>query len=111
MGIGRAQSTVPGTNTKIFITRALQTGILRSVSAIISSGTPGPTDASGIIFLGTLPASNSNILIAFESGFITANNPLSWHGEYKIEGYEIAGVSIRSNVEISVFLTINVDIG
>lgn len=111
MGAGAAKKVIPSSNALTSFTRALQVGILRGVSSVITIGNPNPTDTWVICFISSGGTSMASAIRILYTDYITTESPLSWSGQYQIVGSEVIVTSSRSTVEITLQTIADVDIG
>lgn len=110
MGSGASAQIISDTNSLESFSRALQTGILRGVSSVITVGNPNPTDTWVICFISASGSSFASAIQILYADYITVENPLSWNGIYIISGAETVVTSARSITEVNLQTIVNVDI-
>lgn len=99
---GRYRTPISNSNALEYNSQGIQHGILRAAVAIITAGTPSPTDTYGLLFLtegGSTLAEMTKLLI---SGYVTPEDPLTWEGEYYIKGTEQLVTAFRSITAVDI---------
>jgi hypothetical protein len=99
---GRYRTSISNSNALEYNSQGIQHGILRAAVAIVTSGTPGPTDTYGLLFItegGTTLAEITKLLI---SGYLTDEDPLTWEGQYYIKGDEQLVTAFRSITAVDI---------
>lgn len=110
MGAGGSSGLIPASGVATFFSRGVQLGVLRSLSCVVTSGAPGPTDSSVVVFLSDGGNDYTRISAILLTGYITVDTPLHWDGHIELTGGESVVTRCSSLVEITVYTTFNVQI-
>ncbi len=110
MGAGGSSGTIPNSGVATFFSRGVQLGVLRSIGVAVTSGAPGPTDSSVVVFLADGGTDYTRVSAILVTGYVTVDTPLHWDGHIDLTGGELIVTRCSSLVGIDVFTTFNIQI-
>ena len=110
MGAGGSQGIIPASGVATFFDRGVQLGTLRSVSVVVTSGAPGPTDSNVVGLLSDSGTDWTRMSAMILTGFVTVDTPLIWSGEIELTGGELVVTRCNSLAAVTLFTSFNIQI-